>query len=94
MQNHRAPIILEGQVYYDEGKNAYLVVTKKNGEMVSYTGQAFTGCPGFRGRLEDEDFILKFQPVDPADLTAAEAAELLSFCPQGTKLKIGFIKED
>ncbi len=94
MQNHRAPIILEGQVYYDEGKNAYLVVTKKLGEMVSYTGQAFTGSLGFRGKLEDEEFVLKFQPVDPSDLSAGEAAELLSFCPPGTKLKIGYIKED
>ncbi len=94
MQNHRAPIILAGQVYYDDGKNAYLVVTKRQGEMISYTGQAFTGCPGFRGKLEDEEFILKFQPVDPADLSKDEHKELLSFCPPGTNLRIGFIKEE
>lgn len=94
LHNHRAPIILAGQTYYDESKNAYLVVTKRQGEMVSYTGQPFTGALGFRGRLEDEDFITQFQPVDPADLTEAEAAELLSFCDEGTTLKTGYIKED
>lgn len=94
LHNHRPPIILEGQTYYDESKNAYLVVTKKQGEVVSYTGQPFAGSLGFRGKLEDEDFILQFQPVDPVDLTAEEAAELLSFCPPGTNLKTGFIKEE
>ena len=94
MLNHRAPIILAGQVYYDEEKNAYLVVTKKVGEVISYAGQAYAGCPGFRGKLEDEEFILKFQPVDPADLTQDERCELLAFCAPETTLKVGFIKED
>lgn len=94
MHNHRAPIILAGQVYYDETKNAYLVVTRRDGEMITYAGQPFAGSLGFRGKLEDEEFILKFQPVDPADLSQDEAAELLSFCQSGTSLKIGFIAEE
>jgi len=94
MHNHRAPIILEGQVYYDETKNSYLVVTMKKGEMISYSGQPFAGSLGFRGRLEDEDFISRFQPVDPSDLTPDEKRELLSFCQPGATLKTGFIKED
>lgn len=94
MQNHRAPIILAGQVYLDPEKNAYLVVTKKDGDVISYTGQPFTDCPGFRGKLEDEEFITLFQPVDPADLSTDEVAELLSFCPPQTQLKVGFIKEE
>lgn len=100
MQNYRAPIILAGQVYFDEVKNAYLVVTQKNGEMISYNGQGFyegvnkAFCPGFRGKLEDEDFITKFQPVDVGDLSQDERAELLDLCPPGTVLKTGFIKEE
>lgn len=94
MQNHRAPIIIEGQVYYDEAKNAYLVVTRRVGEMITYSGQAFKDSSGFRGRLEDEQFIELFQPVDLADLTQDEKQELLSFCVPGTQLKTGFIKEE
>lgn len=94
MHNQRAPIILEGQVYYDETSNTYLVVTKRLGEMVSYTGQPYAGNVGYRGRLEDVEFITRFKPVDPADLTPAEATELQGFCVPGTSLRVGFIKED
>lgn len=94
MITQRAPIILEGQVYYDETKNSYLVVTARKGEMVSYTGQPFNGCPGFRGKLEDEQFIERFQPVDPIDLTPEEKRELLSFCHSQVDLKVGFIREE
>lgn len=94
MHNQRAPIILEGQVYYDESKNSYVVVTQKKGEMISYTGQPSKGNLGFRGRLEDEQFIERFQPVDPIDLDLDERRELLSYCQPGTTLKVGFIKED
>lgn len=94
MNNTRAPLILEGQVYYDEGKNAYLVVTKKQGETITYVGQAAPGLLSFRGMLEDERFIERFQPVDPSDLTVLEKEELLGFCRPNTTLKTGFIKED
>lgn len=94
MQNQRAPIILEGQVYFDDVSNTYLVVTKKVGEMVRYTGQSFTGNLGYRGSMEDIDFIERFQPVDPADLSTEETSELMCACPDGVTLKTGFIKED
>lgn len=94
MHNQRTPIILEGQVYFDDGSNTYLVVTSKVGEMVRYIGQAFTGNLGYRGSMEDIDFIERFQPVDPADLTADEVGELLNLCPTVKNLRVGFIKED
>lgn len=94
MQATRSPIITEGQVYYHEPDNTYLVVTKKLGEMVRYTCQPHGGFVGVRGSLEDIDFIERFQPVDPADLTVDERAELLSYCQPGTTLKVGFIQED
>lgn len=79
------PIILEGQMYYDEEKNDYLVVTKKNGESITYQGQ------GFKGMLEDEIFVSKFQPVDPLDLTKTESAYFKDLC--NNELKTGFIQE-
>lgn len=90
----RPAIILEGQVYYEEQRNVYLVVTKRNGDMVRYAGPAQGQELSFRGILEDEMFIHRFQPVDPADLTQVESAALLSLCQPNTKLKTGYIKED
>lgn len=87
MKSSKPVIVLAGQVYFDDPKNAYLVVQRKVGEVVVYQGH------GFRGMLEDEVFLDRFQPVDPADLTADEAEQLLSFCPEGTTLKIGFIND-
>lgn len=87
MSSRKQPIILQGQVYFDDPKNLYLVVTKRQGEMISYSGN------GFKGILEDEEFIERFQPVDPVDLSADETEELLTLCPPGVSLKIGFIKE-
>jgi hypothetical protein len=94
MHNTRAPIILEGQVYYEEARNSYLVVTKRRGETICYAGPPSKGVLGFRGMLEDEQFVERFQPVDPVDLSETEKAELLALCGPGTSLKIGFIKED
>jgi hypothetical protein len=62
--------------------------------MVSYSGQPFPGNLGYKGKMEDVDFIKRFQPVDPVDLLPAEHSQLLSFCNEGTTLKIGFIQED
>lgn len=92
--NARSPILLEGQVYYDVNSNSYLVITKRNGEMVKYEGQPYEGNIGWRGNMEDIDFIERFQPVDPVDLTDEEAEQLLSFCDDKTTLKIGYIQGD
>lgn len=90
----RAPIILEGQVYYDEKSNTYLVVTRKVGEMVRFTGQPYPGVLSWSGNMEDVDFIERFQPVDPADLQPNEIQELLTYCAAVDSLKIGYIKEN
>lgn len=82
------PIILQGQVYYDSEKNDYLVVYNRKGEMIYYKGV------GFSGVMEDVDFIERFQPVDPDDLTGDEMTQLRSFCTPNTVLKTGFIKEN
>ena len=87
MLNHRAPIILAGQIYLDEQKNEYIIVTKNRGGFVSYSGN------GFRGQRDDEVFIETYPPVDPADVDPAELQNLLSFCDPGTEPKVGFIKE-
>ena len=94
MQTTRAPIILPGQVYYSEESNAYLVVTKKVGEMVRYKYQRYGAFTGVTGNMEDIDFIERFQPVDPQDLTQDEEAELLELCGSGATLKVGFVKEN
>lgn len=88
MKSTKPVIILAGQVFYDSEKNHYLVVRRKQGEVVSYAGH------GFRGMLEEDVFLDKFQPVDPEDLTSDEVAALTGFCDEGTALKIGFILED
>ena len=81
------PIILVGQLYLHPEVNEYLTVTKNDGGEVSYGGL------GFRGILEDEDFIERFQPVDPADVSAEEISDLISLCPKNTTAKVGFIKD-
>lgn len=87
MKSTKPVIILAGQVYYDGAKNDYLVVKRKQGEVVCYAGR------GFRGMLEDEIFLKMFEPVDPEDLTTAEADYLVSLCVEGTALKVGFIND-
>jgi len=87
MKSTKPVIILTGQIYLDSDKNSYLVVTRKLGEVVSYAG-----C-GFKGMLEDEVFIGRFQPVDPLDVEKQELDTLLAFCSTGTSAKVGFIKD-
>lgn len=87
MNNHRAPIILAGQIYLDEQKNEYIIVTKNRGGLISYAGS------GFRGQRDDEVFIETYPPVDPADVAQEELETLLGFCEPGTTAKVGFIKE-
>lgn len=87
MISNRAPLIKAGQVYLNEGLNEYLIVTRNNQGQVSYAG------PGFRGSLEDFDFIDKFPAVDPVDIPPDELAELVAHCDIGTPASIGFISE-
>jgi hypothetical protein len=93
MKASRQPIILSGQVYLDEKSNSYVVVTKKEGEMVTYQGQPHSSFLGIRGKMEDIDFIERFQPVDPTDLTDEEYRELSSYT-RGAKLHVGFIQPE
>lgn len=81
------PIILGGQLYLDTRKNAYLIVTKTRAGTISYSGI------GFKGMLEDEQFILRFLPVDPADVANDELDGLIDLCPDGTQPRIGFFRE-
>lgn len=87
MISNRAPLIKVGQLFLNEGLNEYLIVTRNNQGQVSYAG------PGFRGSLEDYDFIDKFPAVDPDDVDSDELAQLLAQCPDGTEPSVGFIPE-
>ncbi len=87
MISNRAPLIKVGQLFLNEGLNEYLIVTNNNQGQVSYAGN------GFRGSLEDFDFIDKFPAVDPDDVDATEINELLAHCPPDTEATIGFIGE-
>jgi len=83
----RAPLIKVGQLFLNEGLNEYMIVTRNNQGQIAYAGQ------GFRGNLEDYDFIEKFPAVSPEDVDSAELAELLAHCPPNTEATVGFIGE-
>ena len=87
MKQSKPVIVQAGQIYYDEGKNDYLIVSRHQGDTTTYYGN------GFRGMLETDVFLDRFQPVDPADVEPSELRTLLDFCPAGTTPKIGFIKD-
>ena len=87
MLSNRAPLIQVGQLFLNEGLNEYLIITRNNQGQVSYAGN------GFRGSLEDFDFIEKFPAVDPADVDPSELEQLLSNCPPGTVAAVGFVGE-
>lgn len=87
MYQEKLPIVLAGQVFFDDEKNDYLVVTYARGDVISYSGH------GFKGMLDIDIFIDRFQPVDPEDLTDTEKTQLLSLCSGETVLKMGFIKD-
>lgn len=88
MLSNRAPLIKVGQLFLNEGLNEYLIITRNNQGQVSYAGN------GFRGSLEDFDFIEKFPAVDPSDVDPTELLQLLSNCPDGTSPSVGFVPED
>ena len=88
MMPQRAPLILVGQIYLSDELDEYLIVTKNNRGQVFYKGN------GFSGQSEDSTFISSFQPVDPADVDDDEIELLLSFCPDGTEAKVGFIIDE
>lgn len=87
MKSTKPVIILPGQIYFDDEKNEYLIVQRRKGETISYSGH------GFKGMLEDEVFLERFQPVDPVDLSAGELQGLIDLCPAGTTAKVGFIAD-
>lgn len=68
--------------------NEYLVVTNNNRGHIAYAGR------GFSGMADDEDFIERYQPVDPADVDETDSLLLLNFCKPGTLLSTGFYYED
>jgi hypothetical protein len=87
LKNSTPVIILAGQLYLDEEKNTYLIVTKTKGEVISYQ------APGFKGQLEVEVFLDRFLPVDPTDVSVDEISGLLEFCQPGIHARVGFIKD-
>ena len=87
MKQSKPIIILPGQLYYDETKNEYLIISRHQGDTTSYEGH------GFRGMLETDEFLERFQPVDPADLEQEELDELVNLCRVPVVPKIGFIKD-
>jgi hypothetical protein len=89
MNLNRMPLITKGQVYLNSDLNQYLVVTKVVGDSVWYQGT------GFYGQSCAFQFVERFQPVDPVDLSKEESKSLV----ENTKLvpadlKVGFIVED
>ena len=79
------PIISVGQLYLNETLNEYIVVTKNDKGYISYAGT--TCC----GKLEGENFIEAFPPVDPLDLSDSEKDMLLSLFNGTVELKIGYL---
>jgi hypothetical protein len=84
----RAPVIATGQLFLNEALNEYLIVTK------NVRGQIYYAGPGFRGFSEDNSFVERFQPVDPADVEPTELRTLIEFCPIGTRAATGYIAKD
>jgi hypothetical protein len=81
-------IISVGQLFLHPVLNEYIIVTKSNKGQISYKGV------GISGLKEDESFLESFGPVDPEDVSDEEIQVLLSFCPSGTKAKVGFIVQE
>lgn len=81
----RMPIIMVGQVYLHTALNEYVVVTKSNRGDVYFAGK------GISGKMYYEDFLEQFPPVNPADLTPKETAELMEVLCNGGDLLIGWI---
>lgn len=88
MIQQRAPMISAGQLFLNADLNEYLIVTKNARGQISYAGI------GFKGHSEDQSFIERFQPVDPADVSSDEINALLAFCAPGTRVSTGFILEE
>lgn len=84
----KSPLIVTGQIYLNEELDEYLIVIKNNRGQVYYKGD------GFGGQAEDASFMTRYLPVDPEDVEEEELVFLLSFCPDGTCAKIGYIMND
>jgi hypothetical protein len=87
MKSTKPVIVLPGQLYLDEEKNRYLIVSARNGETITYRGH------GFIGMLEDSVFIDRFLPVDPVDVSAEELISLVDLTGLPVTPKVGFIKD-
>lgn len=79
------PQIKVGGIYLNDFVNEYLIVTKTNQGQIFYSGHGFTG------QANDEVFLERFLPVDPADVHPDELNELLTFCPSGTEPLTGYV---
>ncbi len=85
----RTPIIVVGQVYLHTELNEYVVVTKSTRGDIQFKG------PGFGGMNEVDLFLERFGPVDPTDLSPAEAQTLLTILDKpGVPLSIGWVHVD
>jgi hypothetical protein len=87
MKSTKPVIVLPGQLYLDEEKNRYLIVSARNGETITYRGH------GFISMLEDSVFIDRFLPVDPVDVSAEELAVLVELAGNKVTPAVGFIKD-
>lgn len=83
----KAPLITDGQLYLNEQLNEYLIVTQNNRGQISYAGHGYTG------QANDDNFIARFKPVDPVDVSTAELQELLSLCKPGTVPLTAYISD-
>jgi len=79
------PIVLQGQVYFHDGLNEYIVVTRALKGDITYAG------PGIKGHMDVEDFLEKYAPVDVNDLDADEKKQLSSLA--GAELSTGYVSE-
>lgn len=80
------PQIKVGGLYLNDFINEYLIVTKTNQGQIFYSGKGFTG------QVNDESFLERFLPVDPADVQPEELKMLLAFCPPDTIPSMGFVE--
>ena len=88
LNQNRAPIITEGQLFLNEQLNEYLIVTASRRGQITYAGSKF------KGHAEIESFLERFQPVDPVDVDAAELSGLVALCNPGVIASTGFVLEE
>jgi hypothetical protein len=77
------PIVVVGQVYLHGDLNEYIVITKTNGDMATFSGNEV------RGQCDKTTLIELFDPVDPADLEVDEYGYLSNLI-NGAALLTGY----